>query len=397
MKIVMPDKVSQTSLRMFQEHGFTVIQNPGLKIEECNALVQDADAVVVRSYNLRDLHLNDSLKAIGRAGVGVNNIPVDRCSEKGVVVFNTPGANANAVKELVLCGLFLSSRGIVEGVRWVLRQKDFGHEVPRSVEENKRQFRGEEIKGRTLGVIGLGAIGVLVANDAIALGMNVMGYDPYISVANAWMLSRDVKKTENLESIFKNSDYLTVHVPLNEDTRQMLNREAFAVVKRGVKILNFTRDEIVHTGDLIEALKEGRVGKYVTDFPGHDLIGVEGVIPMPHLGASTAEAEENCAVMITNQLVDFLKNGNITNSVNLPNCELERGGDTRITVINKNVPRMIEEITEVLAEKDLNIEEMINKSKGTIAYNILDISGAVNEEILEKIRAINGVVKARML
>jgi D-3-phosphoglycerate dehydrogenase len=397
MKIFIPNRVSRTCIRSFQERGFEVVCHPGVKADEFRTLTADADAIVVRSYDLRQLSFGPALKAIGRAGVGVNHIPVEACTEAGIVVFNTPGANANAVKELVICGLFLSSRPILEGIGWTLTQRDAGAEISRVVEEGKRQFRGEEIQGKTLGVIGLGAIGMLVANDAVALGMNVVGYDPYISVANAWMLSKEVRKAETLESLLRSSDYLTAHVPLNDKTHHMLNRQAFSIVKRGVRILNFTRDEIVCAEDLVRAIRDGIVSRYVTDFPRHDLIGMESVILIPHLGASTAEAEENCAAMIARQISDFLTHGAIRNSVNFPECDLDRDGHTRLTVINRNVPRMIEEITEALAERDLNIEEMINKSRGNIAYTILDISGEVTEEVLRKIRRIEGVIRATVL
>ncbi len=397
MKIVIPDKVSKTAAKMFEEKGYGVEQNPGIDIKEANKIAKDADAIAVRSYKLHELEFSDSVKAIGRAGAGVNNIPIDKCTEKGVVVFNTPGANANAVKELVLCGLLLSSRKIVDGVNWTVCQKEAGDEVPKLVEKNKKQFKGVEIKGRNLGVIGLGAIGMLVSNDASALGMNVIGYDPYISVDNAWKLSRDVKNAKNLDSLLTNSDYITVHIPLNEKTKGMINKEMFSKMKKGVKIMNFSRDELVNTKDLIEAIGEGIVDAYVTDFPNCDLIGVKNIICVPHLGASTSEAEENCAVMVANQIIDFLENGSITNSVNFPACRLEKNGNIRITIVNKNVPGMIEKITEILAGAKLNIEEMINKSKGDIAYTILDVKGKVDEGTVNRLGDVEGVLRVRKL
>jgi len=397
MKILIPDKVSKTSAKILKEDGFAVEQNPGISIEECNNKAIDADAIVVRSYKLHELEFNNHIKAIGRAGAGTDNIPLDRCTEKGIVVFNTPGANANAVKELVLCGLLLSSRKIVDGVNWAVCQKDSGSEVPKLVEKNKDQFKGIEIKGKNLGVIGLGAVGMLVANDALSLGMDVIGYDPYISVENAWRLSRDVKNAKDLRTLLADSDYITIHVPLNEKTKGMFNKEMFEKMKKGVKIMNFSRDDIINSKDLIDAINKDIVSSYVTDFPNCDLIGVKNVICVPHLGASTDEAEENCAVMVTRQIIDFLKNGNITNSVNFPNCELERNGNARITIVNKNIPAMIEKVTTILAEANLNIEEMINKSKGNIAYNILDISGVVSEETIKKLEESEGVIRVRKL
>ena len=397
MKIVIPDKVSKMSAKIFEENGFEVEHRPSIDIGKCNEISKGSEALVVRSYDLHELELSDSLLAIGRSGAGVNNIPVEKCTEKGIVVFNTPGANANAVKELVLCGLFLSSRKIVDGVNWTVCQKEHGEKVSKLVEENKSQFKGSEIKGKKLGVVGLGAVGMLVANDALALGMNVMGYDPFISIDNAWKLSRDVGQAKNLDSLIKNSDYITLHVPLNDKTNRMINNSFFKKMKKGVRIMNFSREEIINTQDLIGALKSGIVGNYVTDFPNCELIGVPNVICIPHLGASTEEAEENCAVMVTEQLVDFLKNGNVVNSVNFPTCKMERNGNTRITVINKNIPGMIEKVTTVIADEKLNIEEMINKSRGEMAYSFFDVSGDVNERIIGKLKDIEGVVRVRKL
>ena len=397
MKIVIPDKVSKMSAKIFEENGFEVEHRPSIDIGKCNEISKGSEALVVRSYDLHELELSDSLLAIGRSGAGVNNIPVEKCTEKGIVVFNTPGANANAVKELVLCGLFLSSRKIVDGVNWTVCQKEHGEKVSKLVEENKSQFKGSEIKGKRLGVVGLGAVGMLVANDALALGMNVMGYDPFISIDNAWKLSRDVGQAKNLDSLIKNSDYITLHVPLNDKTNRMINNSFFKKMKKGVRIMNFSREEIINTQDLIGALKSGIVGNYVTDFPNCELIGVPNVICIPHLGASTEEAEENCAVMVTEQLVDFLKNGNVVNSVNFPTCKMERNGNTRITVINKNIPGMIEKVTTVIADEKLNIEEMINKSRGEMAYSFFDVSGDVNERIIGKLKDIEGVVRVRKL
>lgn len=396
-KIVIPDKVSITAVNILRGENFTVEYLPGIDIAECSRVAKDADAMVVRSYELKDFEFARSLQAIGRAGAGVNNIPVEKCTENGVVVFNTPGANANAVKELVICGLLLASRKIVEGVHWTMQQKDAGPEVLKLVEKNKSKFKGIEVKGKHLGVIGLGAVGMLVANDAVALGMHVIGYDPYITIENAWKLSSNVKKAKDMEYVLKNSDYVTVHVPLTNETKGLINKDMFAKMKHGVKIMNFSRDEIINTKDLIDAIKQGIVGAYVTDFPNHELLQVENVICVPHLGASTDEAEENCALMVTKQITDFLKNGNIVNSVNLPECELEYKGKSRITIINKNVPAMIEKITSILAEAKLNIEGMLNKSKGNIAYNILDFNAEVSDEVIQKLKEVEGVIKVRKI
>jgi D-3-phosphoglycerate dehydrogenase len=397
MNIAIPDKVSKNAIEVLKKEGFNVHQKPGIDVNEFSSLAKDARAIVVRSYELHKMEIGANLAAIGRSGAGVNNIPIDKCNEKGVVVFNTPGANANAVKELVLCGLFLSSRKIIQGVNWTAGQKDAGEEVPKLVEKNKSQFKGGEIRGKKLGVIGLGAIGMLVANDALELGMEVIGYDPFITIENAWKLSKDVKKADTIEAAVKNSDYLTIHVPLNDKTKKSINKHIFKNMKKGMKIMNFSRDEIINTDDLIDALKDGTVSNYVTDFPNHRLLSVDNVICIPHLGASTDEAEENCAMMVTEQLVNFLKNGTICNSVNFPDCKLDRNGNKRITVVNKNVPKMIERITEVLASENANIEEMLNKSKGELAYNILDISGEISKNALDKMSKIEGVIKVRML
>ncbi len=359
--------------------------------------INNPDAIMVRSAKLHEMEFPESLKSIARAGAGVNNIPVDKCSEKGIVVFNTPGANANGVKEIVLAGMLLASRGIVEGIGYVNTLKGKGEEVSKIVEKNKKNYAGNEIKGKKLGLIGLGAIGSLVANSAIALGMEVEGYDPFISVDAAWSLSSEVKKARGLEDLISSSDYLSLHLPVNDKTKGFLNSDKFALMKNGVKIMNFARGGLVNDKDLIAALKEGKVSKYVTDFITDELIGVENVIGIPHLGASTAESEENCSVMAADQLKDFLENGNILNSVNFPNCTLDRCGDSRIAIINKNIPNMVGQITSVLADSGINIIEMLNKSKGDFAYNILDIEGDVSGEPIEKLSVIEGVIKVRLI
>ncbi|DAB34799.1 MAG TPA: 3-phosphoglycerate dehydrogenase [Sulfurospirillum sp. UBA12182] len=356
------------------------------------------DGIILRSFKMHDMELPRSLKAIARAGAGVNNIPIEKCSQKGIVVFNTPGANANAVKELVLAGMLLASRDIIGGVNWAQSIKDKENEVPALIEKGKADFAGCELRGKKLGVVGLGAIGAMVANDALSLGMEVIGYDPYLSVEAAWSLSSEVQKASGLESLLKEVDYLTIHVPLLDSTKGMYNAEKFAMMKNGVKIMNFARGELINNEDIKAALKSGKVGAYVTDFPTAELLGVKGVIPVPHLGASTEESEENCAMMAAQQLKNFLETGNIKNSVNFPNCELEKKEDKkRIIIANKNIPNMISLITTLLAENNINIYDMLNKSKQDIAYNIIDTDDDVSNDILEKILGINGILMAKVL
>jgi D-3-phosphoglycerate dehydrogenase len=359
--------------------------------------ILNPDAILVRSADMHSMTLPPSVKAIGRAGAGVNNIPVDQCSKRGIVVFNTPGANANGVKELVLAGLLLSSRRIVPGIEWVRTLKGKGKEVGALVEKGKNDFVGPEIKGKKLGVVGLGAIGVMVANDALALGMEVAGYDPYISVEAAWGLARTVRRATSLDMLLAQSDYITLHVPLMDQTKGMLNRDKFALMKKGVRIVNLARGGLVKNADLLEALKAGAVGCYVTDFPDDDLLDVPNVIPIPHLGASTPEAEDNCAIMAVEQVRDFLESGNVKNSVNFPACALPVMGRNRIVVANANVPNMVGQITTVLAADKINIVNMMNKSAGELAYNIIDIDGDVAEEQVEKLRKIEGVITARLI
>ncbi len=359
--------------------------------------ILNPDAILVRSADMHSMQLPASVKAIGRAGAGVNNIPVDQCSKRGIVVFNTPGANANGVKELVLAGLLLASRRIVPGIEWVRTLKGKGKEVGALVEKGKNDFVGPEIKGKKLGVIGLGAIGVMVANDALALGMEVAGYDPYISVEAAWGLARTVRRATSLDMLLAQSDYITLHVPLADQTKGMLNRDKFALMKKGVRIVNLARGGLVKNADLIEAMKAGTVTCYVTDFPDDDLLDLPNVIPIPHLGASTPEAEDNCAVMAVEQVRDFLESGNLKNSVNFPTCALPVRGRNRIVVANANVPNMVGQITTVLAADKINIADMMNKSAGDLAYNIIDIDGVVAEPQVEKLRKIEGVITARLI
>lgn len=356
------------------------------------------EGIILRSFKMHDMELPKTLKAIARAGAGTNNIPIEKCSEKGIVVFNTPGANANGVKELVLTGMLLSSRDIAGGIGWVQSIKDKGDEVSKLVEKEKSNFAGVELRGKKLGVVGLGAIGAMVANDALALGMEVAGYDPYISVEAAWGLSSDVKKASGLETLLSSVDYLSIHIPLLESTKGMFNKEKFAMMKDGIKIMNFARGGLVDNDDLLSALESKKVSAYVTDFPEAKLLGIKGIIPIPHLGASTAESEDNCAIMASRQVKNFLETGNIKNSVNFPNCELpEIAGEKRITIANKNIPNMISEITSLLADNNINIGDMLNKSKGELAYNIIDVDGDINEDIIGKLSAIKGVIMVRVI
>ncbi|HEX7598653.1 MAG TPA: phosphoglycerate dehydrogenase [Polyangia bacterium] len=359
--------------------------------------ILNPDAILVRSADMHSLQLPASVKAIGRAGAGVNNIPVEACSKRGVVVFNTPGANANGVKELVLAGLLLSSRRIVQGIDWVKTLKGKGKEVGALVEKGKNDFVGPEIKGKKLGVVGLGAIGVMVANDAVALGMEVAGFDPYISVEAAWGLARTVRRATSLDQLLSQSDYITLHVPLVDQTKGMLNAGKFSLMKKGVRIINLARGGLVKNADLIEATKSGTVACYVTDFPDDELLGVPNVIPIPHLGASTPEAEDNCAVMAVEQVRDFLENGNVKNAVNFPACALPVMGRNRIIVANANVPNMVGQITTALAADKINIADMMNKSAGDMAYNIIDVDGDAGEAQVEKLRKIDGIVMARLI
>ncbi len=360
--------------------------------------VNEPDGAIVRSASLHETEFPASLKAIARAGAGTNNIPVDRCAKDGIVVFNTPGANANAVKELVIAGLFLSSRKIVPAIDWAKTLKGNGTEVGKMVEKGKSAFAGPEISGKNLGVIGLGAIGVLVANAASDLGMKVYGYDPYLSVNAAWNLKHDVVHATDIKEIFEKCDYITIHVPQTPDTKGMINAESIATMKDGVRILNFARGGLVDSAAVIKALGDGKVASYITDFPDDDLIGVNGVIAIPHLGASTPESEDNCAKMAAAELMDYLENGNIVNSVNMPNISMPRSGAHRICVIHNNVPTMLNQITGVVSE--INIENMLNKSRGDYACTLLDISETDEGKIDTLKAAIEGikdVIKVRVL
>ena len=357
--------------------------------------VQNPDAVLVRSAAMHDMQFADNLLAIARAGAGTNNIPKDVCSEKGIVVFNTPGANANAVKELVIAGLLLSSRRVMEGADWAKTLKGNGDAVGKMVEKGKSQFVGPEIKGKTLGVIGLGAIGILVANCAVALGMDVIGFDPFMSVTNALKLNPDVKLMKSGEDVMVNCDYLTIHVPLTADTRDMVDADMIAKMKDGVRILNFSRDGLVNSTAVLEAVKSGKVAKYVTDFATDDIIGEENIICLPHLGASTPESEDNCAVMACDELKEYLENGNIVNSVNYPALSLARTNteNVRFCVMHKNVPELLK---KVLSEVKGNVENMLSKSRGDYAYAIIDVADG-NPDNAAAIAAIEGVIRVRAI
>ena len=380
------------TFNQISDKGLTRLPKQGYQV---SSDVENADAILVRSSKLSMDNINANLKAVARAGAGTNNIPVDDYTKEGVVVFNTPGANANAVKEIVLCSLLLSSRGILPGINWVNSQSDSleASELSRLVESEKKNFKGTELKGKTLGVVGLGAIGAQVADAAIQLGMKVLGYDPAISVDAAWRLANQIEKQENLTSLISKSDFVTLHLPVLETTRNLIDRKVINYFKSGAVLLNFSRDAIVDEDALLDALNSGRLSRYVTDFPTPGLLGNKSAILMPHIGASTEEAEENCAIMAVDQLRDFLESGNIRNSVNFPNLTLEKTSGFRIAVINENVPRMLGQILSILADKDINVIDMLNKSRNNIAYNLIDIENELNEETLEEIRSIGHVIK----
>ena len=353
----------------------------------------DADGIILRSFKMHDMELPESLKAVARAGAGTNNIPIDKCSEKGIVVFNTPGANANAVKELVIAGMLLASRDVIGGVAWANTLT--GDDVDKQVEKGKSNFAGCEIKGKTLGIIGLGAIGILVANAAYALGMEVIGYDPYLSVDSALKLSRHVKKANSPEEVYAAADYITIHVPLMDSTRNTINAETIAQMKDGVIILNFAKGGLVNNADIKKALADGKVAKYVVDFADSETVNQPGIINIPHLGASTAESEDNCAVMAAQELADYLENGNILNSVNFPNCSLPEDNIGRIAIAHKNIPNVIAKFTEALSS--VNISDMINKSKGELAYTIINTDHAIPAEAIEKLNQIDAVIRVRVI
>ena len=358
--------------------------------------VEAPEGIMVRSANMLEMDFNPELLAIARAGAGVNNIPLDKCTKEGIVVFNTPGANANGVKELAVCALLLASRDIVAGIEWVGTLKD-DPDAAKTVEKNKSKFAGCELQGKTLGVIGLGAIGGLVANIAVRLGMKVVGCDPFLSVDAAWNLNHNITHAASYEEVYKVADYITIHVPATADTKGMINAATMAGMKDGVKIINLSRDSLVKSADMIEALASGKVSRYVTDFATPELIGVPGAILIPHLGASTEESEDNCAVMAALQMDDYLQNGNIKNSVNFPALSMPRSGDTRLCVLHENIPGMLTALTGAVAAEGLNIENMTNKSRGNAAYTMLDVTGSVPAAVAEHLSALEGVLRVRVI
>ena len=371
--------------------GLNLFSEDYQKVED----LKDADAALVRSASMHEMELPDNLLAVARAGAGVNNIPLDKCAEKGIVVFNTPGANANGVKELVFAGMLYASRDIVGGIEWCLDNQN-DENIAKTAEKQKKNFAGTEIAGKKLGVIGLGAIGVLVANAAVHMGMDVYGYDPYISVSAAWNLSRSVKHISNVEDIYKECDYITIHVPLLDSTKKMINAEAIAMMKPTAIVLNFARDLLVDEEAMVEALAAGKVKKYVSDFPNQTTVGAKGCIVTPHLGASTAESEDNCAIMAVREIRDYMENGNIVHSVNFPDCSMAACTTAgRIGILHRNVSGMISQYTTILGEDGINIAGMANKSKGDYAYALLDVDSPVTDEVIEKLAKTEGVLRVR--
>jgi len=379
------NKISPLGLDLFPRDKYEVASD-----------IPNPDAILVRSADMNNSEIPSSVLAIARAGAGYNNIPVQKCSDNGVVVFNTPGANANAVKELTLAALLLSSRNIIGGVNWTLSEAG-KPDIAELVEKEKSKFTGPEIKSKTLGVIGLGAIGVMVANDAVALGMDVIGYDPYISVDAAWNLSREVVRADTLEGLLAKSDYVTLHIPLGDTTKGLLDAEKFRLIKKDARVINFSRNALVKDKDIIEALDAGKISVYVTDFPSQDLLACKKVIGIPHLGASTPEAEDNCAIMAVKQIMDYLETGAIRNSVNFPRCKLEQHTAYRLLVVNKNIPNMIGQITTILAGSNINITDLINHHRDDYAYNIIDTEQQLSASVLEQIRKVDGIIRVRAI
>lgn len=384
MKVKLLNKIAKIGLDQFDANY------------ECSEDFEDYDAIMVRSAKLHDVEFSKDLKCIARAGAGVNNIPLDRCSEEGIVVFNTPGANANAVKELVIASLVLSGRKIAQGINWVKSIAD-DDDLSKQIEKGKSNFVGPEIAGKKLGVIGLGAIGVQVANAAAAMDMEVYGYDPYISVQAAWTLKARINHAKDLKTIFEECDYITVHVPYNEATKNIVNAEAFDQMKDGVRLLNFARNGLIDEDALVKALASGKVGGYITDFPSKELLQFDNVLGVPHLGASTPESEENCAVMAANEIRDYLENGNITHSVNMPDIQMAQEAKYRLCIINKNIPNMVGEMTTKLANVGINIENMANKAKKDYAYTILETNDEVSQDLLDKLAAQEGIKSVRLI
>lgn len=380
-KIKLLNKISPSGLEILEDAGY-----------KCSEDMENPDGVIVRSASMHDMEIPASVRAVARAGAGTNNIPVEKCSEMGIVVFNTPGGNANAVKELTIMGLLLSARKSFPAMQWAQSLKGQGAEVPALVEKGKSKFTGPELKGKKLGVIGLGAIGVMVCNTASHFGMEIYGYDPYLSVDAAWNLSRSIKRAKSLKEIYDNCDFITLHVPLTGETKGMINSQSIATMKSGVRILNFSRGELVVNEDIIAAVDEKQVYCYVTDFPNDEVLGHYGIIALPHLGASTPESEDNCAEMAAAQLKDYLETGNVKNSVNMPCVQVDRSACPRITVLHRNVPTMISQITAAVGR---NINNFTNNSRGEYAYSLIDVDGVVTPDILDKLKAIDGVIRVR--
>lgn len=386
---------------MYKYHCLNPISEVGLDQLDENYVVtgnaEEADAILVRSAKMHDMEFSKNLKAIARAGAGVNNIPLDRCADEGIVVFNTPGANANGVKELVIAGMLLAARDIIGGINWVQEYEEDG-DIAKITEKKKKAFAGTELQGKKLGVIGLGAIGVRVANVAVHLGMDVYGYDPYVSVDAAWNLSRSIHHAKTVDELYKECDFITIHVPALEDTKGMIDKNAISLMKDGVVILNLARDVLVNQEDIVDALVSGKVRSYVTDFPTKEIVGVKNAIVIPHLGASTEESEDNCAKMAAAELRDFLENGNILHSVNYPDCNMGAKGDgERITILHKNIPNMLGQFTTLLADKGMNISLMTNKSRKEYAYTMIDVDTRVSAELEEQIASVDGVLKVRVI
>ena len=379
------NKISQLGLDQLDSKEFVIST-------ECD----NPDGILVRSADMHQMELGSNLRAIARAGAGTNNIPIDKCSESGIVVFNTPGANANAVKELVICALLLASRDVIRGIKWAWNLTDADGDVEKLVEKQKSQFVGPELMGKNLGVIGLGAVGVKVANAALKLGMNVYGYDPYLSVQNAIDLNHAVQVVD-LKTVYAMSDYITIHPPLLPSTKGMINEPSLDSMRQGVRLINLARGGLVDDQDMLAAVASGKVARYVTDFPNNTLVGQEGVVTIPHLGASTPESEENCAIMAARELSDYLLTGNIRNSVNFPNVEMARGGVARLAILHRNVPNMLSNILTLLGKEGANIENMVNKSKGEYAYTLIELSQAITGETLDHVRNIDGVLRLRII
>ncbi|MDR2029187.1 MAG: phosphoglycerate dehydrogenase [Treponema sp.] len=380
------NKISPLGLDLFPRDRYEVASE-----------IPNPDAILVRSADLHNVEIPETVMAIARAGAGVNNIPIPLCSDRGIVVFNTPGGNANAVKELAIASLLIASRNILGGVAWGASIADKADEVPELVEKGKSQFEGPELRGKTLGVVGLGAIGVMVANDAVALGMTVIGYDPYISVDAAWNLSRSVERADTLEGLLSRADYISLHLPLSETTKGLLNAEKIRFMKKGARVVNLARGGLVNEADIIAALNAEKLSAYVTDFPTAELLACKKTICIPHLGASTPEAEDNCAVMAVQQLMDYLESGGIKNSVNYPRCRLDQREPYRLLVVNRNIPNMVGQITTILAELGINITDLINHHRDEYAYNIIDTEQRIPGEVLTRLREVDGIIRVRTI